>query len=75
MQSDSFFIPSSHRGSGSPHVRETDINSDLSSLQSKDPPGLQQKHPGTHLQVLVTVLLAGFKLIQTASIYRHKRPK
>lgn len=50
---------SSHCGSGSPYVTERDINSDLSSLQSKDAPDLQQRHPGTQLQVLVTVFFIG----------------
>lgn len=75
MESDSFFIPSSHCGSGSPYVRERDISSELSSLQSKDASDLQQSHPGTQLQVLVTVLLGIFKLTQTAGIYRQKRPE
>lgn len=46
VECDSFFIPSSHCGSGSPYVRERDINSDLSSLQSKDAPDLQQSSAG-----------------------------
>lgn len=36
------WIPSSHCESGSPYVRARDINSDLSSLQSKGAPDVQQ---------------------------------